>query len=118
MQNRVSSRPEVPAAGHDEDQELVAAAARARLRVDVAKQNVRLAKEELKRARKRYKEAKREAKRARRRAAAARKALKRSRRKSGRALEGPAAAHRHRRGKATNRKVRDKRAPAAHRSRR
>ena len=43
------------------EQELGATAARARLRVDVAKQSVRLAKEELKRARKRFKEAKREA---------------------------------------------------------
>ena len=45
--------------------ELAVAVARARLRVDVAKQSVRLAKEDLKRARKRFKEAKREVRRAR-----------------------------------------------------
>jgi len=54
--------------------------ARARLQADVAKQRVRIAKDELKRARKRLKEAKREAKRARKLAAAARKAWKRARR--------------------------------------
>ena len=53
---------------------------RARLQADVAKQRVRIAKEELKRARKRLKEAKREAKRARKLSAAARKAWKRVRR--------------------------------------
>lgn len=62
------------------DKELAAAADRAGLRVEVAKQNVRLAKAELKKARKRYKEAKREVKRARKRAQAARKAWKRARR--------------------------------------
>ena len=60
--------------------ELAATVARARLRVDVAKQSVRLAKEELKRARKRFKEAKREVRRARKRASAARKAWKQARR--------------------------------------
>ncbi len=88
MQSGVPSRTEGGAADQREDDELAAAAARARLRVEVAKQNVRLAKEEMKRARKRYKEAKREAKRARRRAAAARKAFKRSQRKSGRRASG------------------------------
>jgi hypothetical protein len=53
---------------------------RVRLQADVAKQRVRIAKDELKRARKRLKEAKREAKRARKRAGAARKAWKRARR--------------------------------------
>lgn len=53
---------------------------RIRLQADVAKQRVRIAKEELKRARKRLKEAKREARRARKHAAAARKAFKRARR--------------------------------------
>src|ERR1700758_3407663 len=53
---------------------------RVRLQADVAKQRVRIAKDELKRARKRLKEAKREAKRARKLAAAARKAWKRARR--------------------------------------
>ena len=53
---------------------------RARLQADVAKQRVRIAKDELKRARKRLKEAKREAKRARKLAAATRKAWKRARR--------------------------------------
>src|ERR1700678_2475977 len=60
--------------------ELAASVARARLRVDVAKQSVRLAKEELKRARKRFKEAKREVRRARKRASAARRAWKQARR--------------------------------------
>ena len=46
--------------------------ARVRLQADVAKQRVRIAKDELKRARKRLKEAKREGKRARKLAAAAR----------------------------------------------
>src|SRR6202044_1492065 len=59
---------------------LAASGARARLRVDVAKQSVRLAKEELKRARKRIKDAKREVRRARKRASAARKAWKQARR--------------------------------------
>jgi hypothetical protein len=53
---------------------------RARLQAEVAKQRVRIAKEELKRARKRVKEAKREAKRARKLAASARKIWKRARR--------------------------------------
>ena len=52
---------------------------RARLQAEVARQRVRIAKEELKRARKRVKEAKREAKRARKQAAAARKVWKRAR---------------------------------------
>jgi hypothetical protein len=111
MQHRVHSKPE-GAAGHNEDEELAAAATRARLRVDVAKQNVRLAKEDMKRARKRYKEAKREAKRARRRAEAARKALKRSRRKSGldTSTRPEQRAKSARAGKATRRKAREKRA--------
>ena len=64
----------------DANAELAAAVARARLRVDVAKQSVRLAKEELKRARKRIKDAKREVRRARKRAGVARKAWKQARR--------------------------------------
>ena len=52
---------------------------RARLQAEVARQRVRIAKEELKRARKRVKEAKREAKRARKQAAATRKAWKKAR---------------------------------------
>lgn len=52
---------------------------RARLHAEVARQRVRIAKEELKRARKRVKEAKREAKRARKQAAVARKAWKKAR---------------------------------------
>jgi len=63
----------------DTKAELAASVARARLRVDVAKQSVRLAKEELKRARKRIKDAKREVRRARKRAGAARKAWKQAR---------------------------------------
>jgi len=51
---------------------------RVRLQAEVARQRVRIAKDELKRARKRLKEAKREAKRARKLAAAARKAWKRA----------------------------------------
>ena len=64
---------------------------RARLLADVAKQRVRIAKEELKRARKRLKEAKREARRARKHAAATRKAWKRARRKGGAAPQAKAA---------------------------
>ncbi len=79
MKNR--SQPVAPNDEAPNEQELAAAAGRANLRVDVAKQNVRLAKEELKRARKRYKEAKREAKRARKRADSARKAWKQARRR-------------------------------------
>lgn len=52
---------------------------RARLLAEVARQRVRIAKEELKRARKRVKEAKREAKRARKQAASTRKAWKKAR---------------------------------------
>ncbi|HEY1892561.1 MAG TPA: hypothetical protein VGG63_19350 [Steroidobacteraceae bacterium] len=52
---------------------------RARLQAEVARQRVRIAKEELKRARKRVKEAKREAKRARKQAYAARKVWKKAR---------------------------------------
>ena len=52
---------------------------RARLLAEVARQRVRIAKEELKRARKRVKEAKREAKRARKQADATRKAWKKAR---------------------------------------
>src|SRR5690348_17870841 len=55
---------------------------RARLQAEVAKQRVRIAKEELKRARKRLKEAKRESKRARKLAASTRKIWKRARRKA------------------------------------
>jgi hypothetical protein len=53
---------------------------RARLQAEVAKQRVRIAKEELKRARKRLKEAKREARRARKQAASTRKVWKKARR--------------------------------------
>jgi hypothetical protein len=60
---------------------------RARLQADVAQQGVRLAKDELRRARKRLKEAKREAKRARKHAALARKDWKRARRHAKK--EGP-----------------------------
>jgi hypothetical protein len=55
---------------------------RAQLQADVARQRVRLAKDELRRARKRLKEAKREAKRSRKYAALARKDRKRARRQS------------------------------------
>src|SRR5690348_3443412 len=55
---------------------------RARLQAEVARQRVRIAKEELKRARKRLKEAKREAKRARKLAASTRKVWKRARRQA------------------------------------
>jgi len=61
---------------------------RARLLAEVARQRVRIAKEELKRARKRVKEAKREAKRARKQAAVTRKAWKKAR-KAHRAHPGP-----------------------------
>ncbi len=86
MKNR--GRPEAQEDTSRSEEELAAAAGRANLRVDVAKQNVRLAKEELKRARKRYKEAKREAKRARKRAQAARKAWKQARRRRERSGPG------------------------------
>src|SRR4051812_1359076 len=55
---------------------------RAQLQADVARQRVRLAKDELRRARTRLKEAKREAKRARKYASLARKDWKRARRQS------------------------------------
>lgn len=55
---------------------------RARLQADVAQQGVRLAKDELRRARKRLKEAKRDAKRARKHASLARKDWKRARRQA------------------------------------
>jgi hypothetical protein len=55
---------------------------RDRLQAEVARQRVRIAKEELKRARKRLKEAKREAKRARKLAASTRKIWKRVRKKA------------------------------------
>ena len=71
---------------------------RARLQADVAKQRVRIAKEELKRARKRLKEAKREAKRARKQAAAAHKEWKQERRASKDAVANKQAAP----GKATD----------------
>ncbi|MGA7538873.1 MAG: hypothetical protein WBW93_08905 [Steroidobacteraceae bacterium] len=66
---------------------------RARLQAEVARQRVRIAKEELKRARNRMKEAKREAKRARKQAAVARKVWKRARR-AHRGDSGPAASAR------------------------
>ena len=53
---------------------------RAQLQADVARQRLRLAKDELRRARKRLKEAKREAKRSRKYASLARKDWKRARR--------------------------------------
>lgn len=64
---------------------------RARLQAEVARQRVRIAKDELKRARKRLKEAKREAKRARKQAAATRKVWKKARKahRANRAPEGP-----------------------------
>lgn len=77
---------DTPAAG-----EPVEPLERARLLAEVARQRVRIAKEELKRARKRVKEAKREAKRARRQAAATRKAWKKAR-KAHRANPAPQAA--------------------------
>jgi len=67
---------------------------RAQLQADVARQRVRLAKDELRRARNRLKEAKREARRARKYASLARKDWKRARRqaeKEGSAETRPAA---------------------------
>ena len=55
---------------------------RAQLQADVARQRLRLAKDELRRARKRLKEAKREAKRSRKYATLARKDWKRARRQA------------------------------------
>ena len=81
MKQPVRSKSDEPSAPGQDDKELAAAAERARLRVDVAKQNVRLAKGGLKRARKRFKEAKREVRRARKRADAARKVWKQALRK-------------------------------------
>jgi chromosome segregation ATPase len=63
---------------------------RAQLQADVARQRVRLAKDELHRARKRLKEAKREARRARKFASLARKDWKRARRHAEK--KGPAEA--------------------------
>ena len=67
------------AAGQSESAEIID---RAQLQADVARQRVRLAKDELHRARKRLKEAKREAKRARKYASLARKDWKRARRQA------------------------------------
>jgi hypothetical protein len=65
--------------GHRDSAEIIE---RARLQADVAQQGVRLAKDELRRARKRLKEAKRDAKRARKQASLARKDWKRARRRA------------------------------------
>ena len=73
---------------------------RARLLAEVARQRVRIAKEELKRARKRVKEAKREAKRARKQSAVARKAWKKAR-KAHRAHTAPEPATGRRTAKST-----------------
>jgi hypothetical protein len=78
--------PQVPAAGEPAEP-----LERARLLAEVARQRVRIAKEELKRARKRVKEAKREARRARKQAAVARKAWKKAR-KAHRANPAPESA--------------------------
>ena len=67
------------AAGQSESAEIID---RAQLQADVARQRVRLAKDELHRARKRLKEAKREARRARKYASLARKDWKRARRQA------------------------------------
>ena len=75
--------PQVPVAGEPAEP-----LERARLLAEVARQRVRIAKEELKRARKRVKEAKREAKRARKQSAVARKAWKKAR-KAHRAHSAP-----------------------------
>jgi hypothetical protein len=72
--SRADTPARTPAAG-----ETAEPLERARLLAEVARQRVRIAKEELKRARKRVKEAKREAKRARKQAAVARKAWKKAR---------------------------------------
>jgi hypothetical protein len=66
-------------AGQSESAEIID---RAQLQADVARQRVRLAKDELHRARKRLKEAKREARRARKYASLARKDWKRARREA------------------------------------
>jgi hypothetical protein len=66
-------------AGQSESAEIID---RAQLQADVARQRVRLAKDELHRARKRLKEAKREAKRSRKYASLARKDWKRARRQA------------------------------------
>src|SRR5438105_6425705 len=74
--SEIASADDAPA-GQSESAEVID---RAQLQVDVARQRVRLAKDELRRARKRLKEAKREAKRARKHASLARKDWKRARR--------------------------------------
>src|SRR6185312_5348040 len=88
---------------------------RARLLAEVARQRVRIAKEELKRARKRVKEAKREAKRARKQAAAARKVWKKAR-KAHRASP-TAAAHRIRQARTLKGSPRGTHRKSAHRRR-
>jgi hypothetical protein len=88
---------------------------RARLQAEVARQRVRIAKEELKRARKRVKEAKREAKRARKQAAAARKVWKKAR-KAHRASP-TAAAHRIRQARTLKGSPRGTHRKSAHRRR-
>src|SRR4051812_3294420 len=74
--SETSSADDAPA-GQSESAEVID---RAQLQADVARQRVRLAKDELHRARKRLKEAKREARRARKYASLARKHWKRARR--------------------------------------
>jgi hypothetical protein len=74
----LSAADDAPA-GQSESAEVID---RAQLQADVARQRVRLAKDELHRARKRLKEAKREARRARKYASVARKDWKRARRQS------------------------------------
>jgi hypothetical protein len=76
--SETASADDAPA-GQSESAEVID---RAQLQADVARQRVRLAKDELRRARKRLKEAKREAKRARKHASLARKDWKRARRQS------------------------------------
>ena len=74
----IPSAEDTPA-GQSESAEIID---RAQLQADVARQRVRLAKDELHRARKRLKEAKREARRARKYASLARKDWKRARRQA------------------------------------
>jgi hypothetical protein len=76
--SEIASADDAPA-GQSESAEVID---RAQLQADVARQRVRLAKDELRRARKRLKEAKREARRARKYASLARKDWKRARRHS------------------------------------
>ena len=107
-----SALPEASAAGEPAEP-----LERARLLAEVARQRVRIAKDELKRARKRVKEAKREAKRARKQADAARKAWKKARKAHRANPSDASSAKRASRPQAAKTTARGTRGKSAHRRR-